>query len=141
MPARVIKFSTTVDKAELEVFFRRSEKLKYQDRPAKKYIAYLLEQTQQQFEDEVDPTGKPWKKLKPSTLANKRTDKIGTETRAMRRSVYGRLTKAGRGEIAFKVPYAPFFDKERRLLGTTPEREREGQRIFEEHYQKYLGGV
>lgn len=137
---RVIKFQTTIDKAELEVFFRRADKLKNQDRPAKKYINYLTEQTQQQFDDEIDPTGKPWKKLKPATLARKRTDQIGTETRAMRRSLYGKLTKAGRGEIGFKVPYAPFFDKERQLLGTTPEREEEGQKIFEDYYQKQLQG-
>lgn len=134
-----IKFKCTIVKTDLEVFFHRSEKLKYQDRPAKKFVDYLVGETATQFDTQTDPDGKPWKKLKSSTLASKATDLIGTETRAMRRSLYGKLTKAGRGEIGFKVPYAPFFNKDRQLLGVNKQREDKGQEIFEDHLRAQLG--
>ncbi len=136
--APIVKFTATIEDSELKVFFSRTN-LKNQDRPAKRFTKYLEEATREQFETETDPSGKPWKKLKPSTLKRKIGDKIGTDIGTMKRSLYARLTRAGRAEIGFKVPYAAYFAVERPLLDVTPEREAKGQEIFEDHYRGQLG--
>lgn len=49
---------------------------------------YLKKETNTQFVNEVDPDGKPWEPLKPSTLARKKTPFKLRETLDMFNSVY-----------------------------------------------------
>lgn len=63
--------------------------------PLSKFGEYVEDQTEQQFEREVDPDGIPWAALAPSTLAEKRRlgypDSILTRTGKMRQTVKAQL--------------------------------------------------
>jgi phage gpG-like protein len=49
---------------------------------------YLKKETDTQFQKEIDPNGKPWEPLKPSTIARKRTPYKLRETFFMYNSIY-----------------------------------------------------
>lgn len=49
---------------------------------------YLKKETDTQFKNEVDPSGKPWEPLKPATLARKKTTFKLRETLTMYNSIF-----------------------------------------------------
>lgn len=59
--------------------------------PLRGFGYYKEQEIQRQFDEEVDPDGKPWAELAPSTLAKKRRegypDKILTRTGKMQKTV------------------------------------------------------
>jgi phage gpG-like protein len=56
--------------------------------PFKEYARYIKSETEGQFLKELDPDGKPWKPLAPSTLRRKKTSFILRETFEMSKSFF-----------------------------------------------------
>jgi hypothetical protein len=61
--------------------------------PFREYGQYLRKETEQQFIKEVDPDGKPWAPLKPSTLLRKKTAFKLRETYEMSKSFFVEVDK------------------------------------------------
>lgn len=68
-------------------------------------IEHQLRSTQQNFDSESDPNGRPWQRLAPSTLKRKKGSRILTETTALRKRINGRQTARG-VVIGVKLSYA-----------------------------------
>lgn len=115
----------------------------------KSFGEYMLRRTEDCFRKQKDPWGERWKKLKPVTWAQKKNDKILTETTALRRGIHydvdlksitistGTDTKdyaaihqfggkAGRN-LSAKIPARPY-------LAITEEDEQEFIRLTMEHF-------
>jgi hypothetical protein len=61
--------------------------------PFKEYGRYLKKETDEQFVREVDPDGRPWEPLKPSTLLRKKTGFKLRETYEMSKSFFVDIDK------------------------------------------------
>ncbi|MDD5762213.1 MAG: phage virion morphogenesis protein [bacterium] len=74
--------------------------------PAMKNIGeYLQRSTWERFGQQKDPSGKPWARLKPSTLARKKTSKILIESSRLRDSIAYRAG-SDQVEVGTNVEYA-----------------------------------
>lgn len=95
----------------------------------------LLEQTREQFEQEVDPEGQAWASLAPSTLVRKRKmgypDKVLTATGMMRGKIGVSVGKKSL-KLINPAPYAEFHQKgtrkmpQREILGIGSDRLNQG---------------
>jgi hypothetical protein len=68
---------------------------------------YIKKETNTQFQKEIDPEGRPWEPLKPSTLARKKTSFKLRETFFMFNAFYYKATKTN-FEFGIKDPKYQF---------------------------------
>lgn len=91
-------------------------------KPTKRAIAYKERTTKQQFASQTDPDGAGWAPLKPSTLRQKKTSSILTETGSLKGSIAGRA-RGNTGQVSAGTEYGIYHQTgttrmaQRKILG------------------------
>jgi phage virion morphogenesis protein len=99
-------FDGSYDDAEVQERLRKLDEAAGDLTPAMKNIGeYLVQSTEDNFDRQTDPDGRPWQDVKPATRARKKHPKILTESHHLRGSINYR---AGQTSVAVgtNVPYA-----------------------------------
>lgn len=99
-------FDGSYDDADVQETLRKLDQAASDLTPAMKNIGeYLVQSTEQHFDRQTDPDGKPWQDVKPGTRSRKKHPKILTESHHLRGSINYR---AGKTQVAVgtNVPYA-----------------------------------
>jgi phage gpG-like protein len=95
--------------------------------------------TQLRWQQQIDPGGRPWKPLAPSTVARKRRlnllPGILRSSDRLRQSISVSV-RNDRLRLGTAVPYAPFVAKQRKFLGITDDDVRAGLAIMREHLKE-----
>lgn len=90
---------------------------------------YMVRKLQKQFQEQVDPLGNPWRPLRPATITRKGHDRILYETGETASSPgYKAETKQAIVTVGGK---AAFHQKDRPILGVSPDDEKEFTRLGE----------
>lgn len=86
---------------------------------------YLIRSTQDRFDAEEDPEGRPWESVLVGTLAHKSHDKVLTESSRLRDSI---IYQAGRNEL--KVGTNVIYGAIHQLGGTIKPKNTDGRLVF-----------
>ena len=132
----MLKISVTGNaKLSVKNLARRTGNL---SKPTKQAIAYKERRTKLQFASETSPEGDKWAPLKPSTLRQKKTSAILTETSSLKGSIAGRA-RGNTGQVSAGTDYGIYHQTgtsrmaQRKILGWAPDDVDLIQQIYEKH--------